>query len=112
MQEETEDNQAKSLHEPMVDMVHGLPGARKSKVIEWLRELFEWQLKWTHGVQFVCLAFQNAMAANIHGHTIHHWTGIPARQAEGTAGPADNTKFSTKCQCLRDSTTTGRVFLL
>ena len=30
-----------------------------------------------HGAQFVCLAFQNTMAANIDGYTLHHWTAIP-----------------------------------
>ena len=42
-------------------------------------------LGWEHGVQFVCLAFQNAMAAQINGHTVHHWSGIPARNDDGNA---------------------------
>ena len=29
----------------------------KSKVIAWIRELFEHVLGWQHGVQFVCLAY-------------------------------------------------------
>ena len=55
---------------------------------------------WQHGVQFVCLAFQNAMAAHINGFTIHHWSGIPARPKDGnTIG--DQHKQSIKCQALR-----------
>ena len=57
---------------------------------------------WTHGVQFVCLAFQNAMAALINGYTVHHWSGIPAcTTAEGGSGYGDSRKLSTKCQSLR-----------
>ena len=64
--------------EPLFDMVHGVPGAGRSKLIAWLRCAFEQVLGWVHGVQFACIAFQNAMAAHIGGFTIHHWTGIPA----------------------------------
>ena len=51
-------------------------------------------------MQFVYLAFQNAMAALINGH--HHWSGIPARAtAESGCGFGDSHKLSTKCQSLR-----------
>ena len=63
--------------------------------------MFEEVLGWTHGVQFVCLAFQNVMAAHIDGQTIHHWSGIPAQEADGCSGTKDSHKLSTKCQCLR-----------
>ena len=87
--------------DPLFDVVHGVPGAGKSKLIGWLRDLFEKELHWTHGVEFVCLAFQNAMAALIGGFTVHHWTGIPVGEADGTATTRDNNKFSAKCQRLR-----------
>ncbi len=63
-----------SADDPLFDVIHGVPGAGKSKIIGWLRRLFEEELQWTHGVEFVCLAYQNAMAALINGYTMHHWT--------------------------------------
>ena len=87
--------------EPLFDMVHGVPGAGKSKLIEWLRSGFEHVLGWTHGVQFVCLAFQNAMAAHIGGFTIHHWSGIPVAEEPGMSSTRNAHKFSTRCQSLR-----------
>ena len=87
--------------EPLFDMVHGVPGAGKSKLIEWLRRAFEEVLGWTHGVQFVCIAFQNTMAAHIGGYTIHHWSGIPVAEEAGMSSTRDAHKFSTRCQSLR-----------
>ena len=87
-------------HEPMLDLLHGLPGTGKSQVIKWLRECFE-TIGWTHGVQFVCLAFQNAMAAHIDGFTIHHWSGIPPSHEDGTAGTKNKHQLAIRCQCLR-----------
>merc|ERR1712035_175237 len=55
---------------------------------------------WQHGVQFVCLAFQNAMAAHINGFTIHHWSGIPTRPKNGNT-TGDRHKQAIKCQALR-----------
>ena len=65
-----------------------------------MRELMEDGLGWQHGVQFVCIAFQNAMAAHIQGATIHHWSGVPCRREEGN-GTGDSHKQSIKCQALR-----------
>ena len=58
--------------EPLLDLIHGFPGTGKSAVISWLRQLLTEGMGWEHGVQFVCLAFQNAMAAQINGFTVHH----------------------------------------
>lgn len=69
--------------EPIFDVIHGLPGTGKSKVIAWICELFMDVLGWESGNQFVCLAIQNTMAANIAGHTIHHWGSIPFRDEKG-----------------------------
>ncbi len=41
------------------------------------------------------------MAALIGGFTVHHWTGLPVGEADGTATTRDNNKFSAKCQRLR-----------
>ena len=83
--------------EPLFDVVHGVPGEGKSKLIGWLRGLFEQVLHWTHSVEFVCLAFQNAMAALIGGFAVHHWTDIPVGDADGTATTRDNNKLASKC---------------
>lgn len=90
--------------EPVFDLIHGLPGAGKSKVIAWICELFTEILRWTHGNQFVCLAFQNTMAANIGGSTIHRWAEI-SFEAEGGKGrsskPRDIGVLFTRCQNMR-----------
>ena len=90
----------RTLGEPLLDLVHGFPGTGKSAIIAWMRQLMEEGLGWEHGVQFVCLAFQNAMAAQINGHTVHHWSGIPARSDDGNIG-GDKHKQSMKCGALR-----------
>jgi len=51
--------------EPLLDLIHGFPGTGKSAMIAWMRQVMEEGLGWEHGVQFVCLAFQNAMAAQM-----------------------------------------------
>ena len=84
--------------EPMLDVVHGIPGFGKSRLIKWIRELFEEIMGWKHGVQFICLAFQNVMAASIDGFIIHHWSGIPVMVPGASR---DRSKFSTRCQCMR-----------
>lgn len=89
-----------SASEPLLDLNHGFPGTGKSRVIGWQRQLMEQGLGWTHGVQFVCLAFQNSMAAQINGFTLHHWSGIPARNTSGE-GTGDAHQQSIKCQALR-----------
>jgi len=85
--------------EPIFDLLHGVPGCGKSQIIQWIRDAFEKYLDWTHGVQFVCIAFQNTMAAHISGSTIHHWTGIPIGEGGTTTKNLHN--FSVKCQSLR-----------
>ena len=57
----------RNSQDPLFALIHGLPGTGKSRLISWVRELMERGLGWTHGVQFVCLAVQNAMAAQING---------------------------------------------
>ena len=69
--------------EPIFQVIQGLPGTGKSKVIAWTRELFTDVLGWERGNQFVCLAVQNTMASNIDGYTIHHWGSISFRDEKG-----------------------------
>ena len=57
-------------------------------------------LGWEHSVKFVCLAFQNALAAQINGFTVHRWAGIPAINVDNSAC-GDRHKQSLKCAALR-----------
>ena len=86
--------------EPLQDLIHGFPGTGKSAMIGWMRQVMEEGLGWEHGVQFVCLAFQNAMAAQINGQTVHHWSGIPSIN-EDMSSVGDRHKQSMKCRALR-----------
>ena len=74
--------------------------AGKSCLIAWMRQLMEKGLKWEHGVQFVCLAFQNAAANLIEGYTIHNWAGI-ARNATETRSREKAQAMYAKCLALR-----------
>lgn len=60
--------------------MHGLPGTGKSAVIAWIYNLSPLVLKWEHGNQFFCLAFQHQMAASIRGATLHAAAEIPAQE--------------------------------
>ena len=57
--------------------IHGYPGTGKSRVILWLRRMFLEALKWEHGVQFVCVAFQNRVAYQMGGSTLHTAGEVP-----------------------------------
>ena len=70
-------------------------------MIGWLQDVLENILGWEHAVQFVCLSFQNTMAADISGVTIHHWAGIGPTAHDGSCAKNDSDKMSTKCQNLR-----------
>ena len=67
--------------EPPFYLIHGVPGAGKSRLIALLREMFTQVLHWEHGVQFQCLAPQNTMAALIGGATLHSWGDVPINHA-------------------------------
>ena len=71
------DSAAQEIEEPMRGLVHGLPGTGKSRVINWIRRMFEEGLEWKHGEQFMCVAFQNRMAAAIGGFTLHAGADLP-----------------------------------
>ena len=60
----------------MLDYLTGDPGTGKTEILGWLRDLFEGQLGWTHGNEFVYLAQQNTMAGAIAGFRIHSWGDI------------------------------------
>ena len=56
---------------PMVAFCHGLPGVGKSMVIRWIVRLFTEGLGWKHGLEFMCVAFQNRVAHTMGGITLH-----------------------------------------
>jgi hypothetical protein len=68
--------------EPLRHMIQGLPGAGKSELIKWICRGFEEIFGFQHGVQYVCLASQNTMAALINGFTNHSWGGVPVTRAQ------------------------------
>ena len=57
--------------EPFRGLVHGLPGTGKSRVIKWVIRMFEEVMKWQHGREFMCIAFQNKVAHAMNGYTLH-----------------------------------------
>ena len=75
-EESTDAINAASESAPMRPMIQGLPGGGKSKLIKWVCRFFQEALGWTHGVEYVCLASQNTMAALIGGRTFHSWGEI------------------------------------
>ncbi|CAJ1386507.1 unnamed protein product [Effrenium voratum] len=64
--------------EPLVWLLHGPPGAGKSHVLKYLRELFEEQLGYVQGIDYEVAAFQAVNAADIKGKTIHNVCGLSA----------------------------------
>ncbi len=68
---------AKDFGTPLLELIHGLPGSGKSKVIGWIRSYLEYVWRWKHGIHFVCLAPLNSMATNIDGFTVHSWGEVP-----------------------------------
>ena len=57
--------------EPLRGLAHGPPGTGKSELIKWLVRMFEEVMEWKHGVQFLCVAFQNKVAHAMRGDTLH-----------------------------------------
>ena len=59
------------LKEPLRGFVHGILGSGKSRVIKWICRIFTEAMQWEHGVEFVCVAFQNRVAYAMGGTTLH-----------------------------------------
>ena len=62
--------------EAMRGVVHGWPVAGKSRVTIWIIRMFKEAMGWQHGVEFVCVAFQNRVAYAMGGATLHTAGGI------------------------------------
>ena len=60
-----------NFEEPMRGFIHGEPGTGKSKLIAWIRSMFEDGMGWTHGVHFLFVAVQNRVAFAMGGSTLH-----------------------------------------
>ena len=60
-----------AAEEPLRGFVHGSPGTGKSKLINWIRRMFEEALAWKHEEEFLCVAFQNRVAYAMGGTTLH-----------------------------------------
>ena len=69
--------------EPLLRLVHGLPGSGKTEVLRWLQSYFEQVWNWTLGVQFDFVAPLNSMASNINGKTVHSWGQVGFKDRRG-----------------------------
>ena len=47
---------------PMCHLIHGLPGAGKSKLLQWLESYWETVWKYERGIHFAFVAYSNSMA--------------------------------------------------
>ena len=73
-----------SCPEPLLRLIHGLPGSGKTQVLRWLQSYFEQVWSWTLGLEFVFIAPMNSMASNIQGSTIHSWGQIAFKDRRGS----------------------------
>ena len=89
--------------EPMRALIHGLPGTGKSRVINWIRRIFMEAREWTHGVQFLCVAFQNKVAYAMGGTTLHAAGDLPIGGSSnaGKLAHQDINEVFTRSQHLR-----------
>ena len=69
--------------EPLRGFIHGSPGICKSRVISGVCRLFTEALEWKHGVEFLCVAFQNRVAHAVGGTTLHAAGDIPIGGNDG-----------------------------
>ena len=85
---------------PMCHLIHGLPGASKSRLLQWLESYWETVWKYERGIHFAFVAYSNSMADNINGFTIHSFFGLPWKTNDGkvvnTSDVDDRTTFVTK----------------
>ena len=59
------------MERPLLGFCHGSPGTGKSRVIKWIRRMFEEAMGWKHEDEFLCVAFQNRVAHAMGGSTMH-----------------------------------------
>ena len=47
---------------PMCNLIHGLPGAGKSRLLQWVESYWETVWKYEHGIHFAFVAYSNSMS--------------------------------------------------
>ena len=73
-----------SCPEPLLRLIHGLPGSGKTEILRWIQSYFEEVWSWTLGTEFAFVAPLNSMACNIQGATVHSWGKIGFKDRRGT----------------------------
>ena len=88
--------------EPMRGLIHGAPGTGKSRLIGFIRRLFEEGMEWRHGDQFLFIAVQNRVAYAMGGTTFHTGGDIPVGEnCERKLSHLDVDPLYTRNQALR-----------
>ena len=82
-------------------LIHGPPGTGKSELIKFLRRFFEEALSWSHGVEFIFVAYQNKVAHAMKGATIHNAGGLDLAQERRQLSHTDVDVHYTKNQDLK-----------
>ena len=81
--------------------VHGEPGTGKSRVIGWITRLFTEAMGWTHGVEFLSVAFQNRVAYAMGGTTLHAGGDMAVGGEYKSLSHTDVDVLFTRNQCVR-----------
>ena len=76
-------SKALNCRQPLLRLIHGLPGSGKTEVLRWIQSYFEQVWLWTLGKEFAFLAPLNSMASNIQGSTVHSWGKISFKDRRG-----------------------------
>ena len=88
----------------MCHLIHGMPGAGKSKLLQWLQSDWETVWKYERGIHLAFVANSRSMADNINGFAMHNFLSLPWRTNDGTivnTGDTDDwTTFVTKLRLL------------
>ena len=87
--------------EPLRAFIHGRPGTGKSRLIAWIQDMFQRALGWTHGVEYICLAFQNRVAYAMQGFTLHNAACIKVGYASKGLSHNDIDMLFSRNQSLR-----------
>ena len=85
----------------MRGFIHGPPGTGKSRLIHWIARFFKEALAWQHGVQFVCVAFQNRVAYAMGGVTLHSGGDVSVGGSDKSLSHTDVDVLFTRNQDVR-----------
>ena len=69
--------------QPLLRLIHGLPGSGKTELLHWIRSYFEQVWHSTLGVEFMFIAPMNTMASSIGGATVHSYGHVPFKDRRG-----------------------------